>query len=95
MIRGVYIPSEQLNTEYGQVLWMESSQVASLFRVISQWSQFPSSMHGVRNIKALSRILAIGWVALLGGILNLDNSSQHKKIIINVCSMCFSRSFDA
>eukprot|EP00268_Persea_americana_P022762 TRINITY_DN2257_c1_g1_i1.p1 TRINITY_DN2257_c1_g1~~TRINITY_DN2257_c1_g1_i1.p1 ORF type:complete len:113 (-),score=8.22 TRINITY_DN2257_c1_g1_i1:477-815(-) len=42
------------------------------------------------STKALPRVIAFGWTALLGGILTMDNLRRRKVIVVNACSMCLA-----
>lgn len=40
------------------------------------------------SIKAAPRVVAFGWLAIMGKILTMDNLWQCKKITVNGCLMC-------
>lgn len=40
------------------------------------------------RMKAPLRIIVVGWMTLLGGILTMSNFRRHWVVVVNACIMC-------
>ena len=56
----------------------------SMTRDAAAYHSFVASLW---RIKALPRVIALWWSALLGGILMMDNLRRRRVMIVNVCPM--------
>lgn len=62
--------------------------VSSFFSTICRRAGRSSSVASLWKIKAPSRVVVFGWLALRNSILTMDNLSQRGKIVVNCCPMC-------
>ena len=85
ILGSVFIPREGRDRR----IQMESSDgfflVASFLSSLSAEVESHTFQDSLWSMTALPRVIAFGWIVLLGGILTMDNLRQCKVVIVNAC----------
>lgn len=68
-----------------------SFPVASFFSSLQGAALVSLPYEGIWKIKALPRVLAFSWFAILGCVLMMDNLWKRKVIVVNGCPIVLKR----
>ena len=69
---------------------MGVSPLPLVFDALGRVDSGASNIANLWKFKALARVLAFSWIALLGGTLTADNLRRRKVCIVNACPMCLA-----